>query len=164
MIGEIFGTKTRSYQSRPLAFTRTKRVELRLADRLDARLALARGEAQDAVRLLDAAAKTLPPRGVSWHWHRLPDHVPLWYELGMAYLAAGDPDAAAAWFRRVVESDIEHAPFPIRYVRSHYFLGTIHRDRGDAALAGEHFRRYAELWADGDLDAERRREAGAFGG
>ena len=141
-----------------------KRVELRLADRLDANLALARGRARDAVLLLERAATTLPPRGVSFHWHRLPDQIPLWFDLGAAHLAAGDADDAAAWFQRIVDSDSAHAPFPMRYVRSHYFLGVVHRDRGEETLAREQFRRYAELWAEGDLDPERRREAAAAGG
>ena len=136
-----------------------KRVELRLADRLDARLALARDRPQRAVELLAAAAATLPPRGVPWHWHRLPDHVPLWYDLAAAHRAAGDVDAAAAWLERIVASEIEQASFPLRWVRSHYLLAALQRDRGDDATASRLFRRYVELWAQGDLDADRRRAA-----
>ena len=141
-----------------------KRVELRLADRLDARLALGRGAPERAVELLAGAADSLPPRGVAWHWHRLPDQVPVWFDLAAAHLAAGDADAAADWLRRVVDSDIEHASFPIRWARGHDLLGEIEAERGRAAEAAALRRRFAELWAEGDLDAARRRAAGSPAG
>ena len=107
-----------------------KRVELRLADRLEANLALDRGDAPRAVQLLERAAATLPPRGISWHWHRLPDQVPIWYDLARARLAAGDAAAAASWLRQIVDSDIEHVAFPLRWVRARQLLGEIEGERG----------------------------------
>ena len=112
-----------------------KRVELRLADRLDANLALERGDPKLAIAILEPAVATLPARGVGWHWHRLPDQVPLWYDLARAHLAAGQGEAAAGWLRRIVDSDIEHVAFPIRWARSRDLLGEIEGGRAPRRAA-----------------------------
>jgi hypothetical protein len=44
-------------------------------------------------------------------------------------------------------------------VRSHYFLGKIHEKRGEMEKAREYYRRFVELWNEGDLDRERIEEA-----
>lgn len=120
-------------------------------------LALARGEGARAVHELGeafsllSASRSLPTARTR--------HVPLWFALGRAYLADGDPDEAVSWFRRVAESGGEHIEWPIPYVRSFYFLGTLHQDRGEAELALTYFRRFLEFWGEGDLDPERAKEA-----
>ena len=50
-----------------------------------------------------------------------------------------------------------HGPIP--YVRSFYFLGKIHENRGDMEKAREYYGRFYEYWKDGDLDRERVEEA-----
>jgi hypothetical protein len=47
------------------------------------------------------------------------------------------------------------------YVRSFYFLGKIHENRGEMEKAGEYYRRFYEYWKDGDVDRERVEEAKA---
>jgi hypothetical protein len=52
-----------------------------------------------------------------------------------------------------------HIYSPITYVRSSYFLGTIHENRGEMEKAREYYGRFYELWKDGDMDRERVEEA-----
>ncbi len=89
----------------------------------------------------------------------LSQHVPIWYSLAPAYLESGDEEQAAEWFQRIVESTIEHVWWPIQYVRSFYFLGKIHENRGEMDKAREYYRRFYEYWKDGDMDRERVEEA-----
>ena len=60
---------------------------------------------------------------------------PFLYTLGEAYLAAGRSDDATTWFQRVANSGSEHARYPVQFVRSFIFLGTLHEKRGDMAKA-----------------------------
>jgi tetratricopeptide (TPR) repeat protein len=120
-------------------------------------LALARGDAARAVEELKRAESLLPLRGVALG--RLPPHVPIWFALASAHLAAGDEVQAVEWFRRVVESRWEHIAWPIAYVRSFYFLGKIQEERGEREKAREYYRRFLSFWKEGDLDRERVEEA-----
>src|SRR5688500_14872445 len=92
-------------------------------------LALLRGRPQDAIAALSEAEAALPPRG--FHLLVGTDHVPIWYALGQASMAAGDGTAAERWFRRVTESTTEHATWPIPYVRSFFLLAKAQEKRGD---------------------------------
>ena len=53
----------------------------------------------------------------------------------------------------------ERAIAPIPYVRSFYFLGKIHENRGEMEKAREYYQRFYEYWKDGDFDRERVEEA-----
>ncbi|HEX5758352.1 MAG TPA: protein kinase [Thermoanaerobaculia bacterium] len=136
-------------------------VEERQILHLTGLLALARGDAATAVRHLTRAAALLQPRGVEFHWHTRPDHVPVWYALGQAELAAGDPAAARGWFERVARSGAEHIEFPLPYVRSFYFLGRIDRERGATEAARRSLQRFLGFWQAGDLDRQRVGDAAA---
>ncbi len=140
---------------------RPNRGQQRQLRHLAGRLALARGETGRALRELTAAAALLPPRGFWFHWHVLPEHVPLWYALGEAELAAGRPRNAAEWFRKVTSSGTEHLGYPVLFVRSFYRLGKIHEALGDAQSAAEAYGRFHDYWRDGDLDREQVEEATA---
>jgi hypothetical protein len=59
----------------------------------------------------------------------------------------------------VTSSGSEHARYPVQFVRSFYFLGTLHEKRGDMAKARDAYRRFVRYWKDGDLDRERVAEA-----
>ena len=91
----------------------------------------------------------------------LPGHsehrVLIGYSLASAYLASGDHDKAAQWFQEFADSGYEHVFFPIRYVRSFYFLGKIHEELGDMDQAREYYQRFYDYWGNGDLDRERNR-------
>ncbi len=136
-------------------------IEARLGRHLDGLLAAGRGDLATALAVLEEAAATLPPRGVPWHWHRLPDQVPVWYSLATLRLEAGRREEAAELFSKIVDSASARIEFPIRYARSLFFLGKIERDRGGRRAAREHFGRFLSLWGDGDLDPERVGEARA---
>ena len=105
----------------------------------------------------------LPPRGLggNLYYYRMeaPQHVPIWYSLASTYLEAGDDDKASEWFQRIAEATVERVEWPIHYVRSFYFLGKIHENRGEMEKAREYYRRFYEYWKDGDMDRERVEEA-----
>lgn len=134
-------------------------VETRLARHLAGRLSLARGEVGAARRELAAARALLPARGLPWHRHRLPDHALVWDALGAAAAASGDTAEAVRWYRTLADSGAEHIELPVLYVRSFYRLAKLHEARGETDQAREAYRRFARLWADGDLDREQVREA-----
>ena len=93
-------------------------VEERQIRHLEGLLALDRGDAAGAVTALQKAAALLPPHGVEIHRHVQPDHVPIWYDLGLAEKAAGHPERAREWFRKAAASGAEHIEFPVAYLRS----------------------------------------------
>ena len=84
----------------------------------------------------------LPERGFFGFPRELPPHVPIWWSLSSAYYAAGYPDRAAEWFERIINSTTERLWWPIPYVRSFYFLGKIHENRGEMEEAREYYRRF----------------------
>jgi len=129
-------------------------VEQRQIHGLTGLLALESGDPTTAVAELSAAEQLLPPRGVWWHQYRHPDHVPVWYALGLAHEAAGQPDRAIEWYRRVVDSRFEYLECPVRYVRSLYRLGKLYEQRGDSELARECFAQFLHHWGDGELDRD----------
>jgi TolB-like protein/predicted Zn-dependent protease len=120
-------------------------------------VALARGDFAAAIVELTKAHSALNPRTGNV---LIPSqHVALWFALGEAYMGAGQPAQAEAWFRRVAESGAEHAFQPIEFVRSFYYLGKIHEQAGDMTKARDAYRRFVGYWKDGDLDRERIAEA-----
>ncbi|HXV62760.1 MAG TPA: tetratricopeptide repeat protein, partial [Vicinamibacteria bacterium] len=129
--------------------------ETRRHHHLVGEIALARDEPQAAIVELEKARSLLLPRGFTLMGRDPPPHVPIWYSLGLAYLAAGRDGEALVWFERITESEGEHIWWPIPYVRSFYFLGRIHESLGDQEAASGNYRRFHELWKDGDLDRER---------
>jgi tetratricopeptide (TPR) repeat protein/TolB-like protein len=130
-------------------------VEERFHHRLLGLLARERGDLATARRELEAAVELLPPRGVLWHRHRLPDHGALWYELASVAMDQGDERAAERWFLRLVEGTTERIEHPIEAVRSQYFLGRLAEERGDDDAARDAYRAFLSYWEDGDLDRER---------
>jgi tetratricopeptide (TPR) repeat protein len=127
-------------------------------------LALIRGDFPAAIEELEKAESMLLVHGggispVFPYRHGNAQHVPIWYSLASAYLAAGDGDKAAEWFRRITETTVDRTVWPIPYVRSFYFLGKAHDNRGDMEKAREYYRRFYEYWKDGDMDRERVEEA-----
>jgi hypothetical protein len=74
-------------------------------------------------------------------------------------LASGDEESASKWFQRITDSTTERLDWPIPYVRSFYFLGKIHENRGEMDQARKYYRRFYEYWKDGDIDREWVEEA-----
>jgi tetratricopeptide (TPR) repeat protein len=121
-------------------------------------LDLAEGDTARAIDELTTAQSMLSPRGFNVGFGP-PPHVPIWFSLASAYLDAGDGTSAAQWFEKIAESANEHIEWPVPYVRSFYFLGKIHKKRGDMATAHQYYRRFVDFWKGGDLDRERVEEA-----
>jgi tetratricopeptide (TPR) repeat protein len=119
---------------------------------------LIRDDAPGAIERLTAAAALLPARAAP-HLLDSNEHATLWFDLASAHRAGGDNEEAANWFGRVANSTTEHINWPIQYVRSFYFLGKIHEERGEMEQARGYFQRFADFWGDGDLDRERVEEA-----
>ena len=112
---------------------------------LEGELALLRGEARRAVEALTLAERLLPPRGYCG------EHVPIWYALARAHLAAGQDAEAESWFERVIGSTTESLCWPIPYARSSFLLAQLRREQGKTEAAHSHFARFLELWGQGDL-------------
>ncbi len=134
--------------------------ERRRYHHLQGELALARGDTSHALGELQRAQSMLTPRALPQRLtSRRPQHVPIWFSLASAHMVAGDEEEAAEWFQQIIESTTERVEWPIPYVRSFYFLGQIHENRGEMEKAREYYRRFYEYWKDGDMDRERVEEA-----
>jgi len=136
----------------------------RLHRHLAGRLALLTGDVDRAVNELEAAAATLPTRGIRSASHQ-PDHVAVWSSLADAHLAAGDPERAEAVLARIPETTDERLEAPIEATRALHRLAGLAAERGDEERARELDARFLELWGEGDLDrawvaAARRRVDG----
>jgi tetratricopeptide (TPR) repeat protein len=107
-------------------------------------MALDHHQIETAIAELSKAEAMLPPKGVP---PPAPRHPLIWFDLGSAYLAAGDDKNAEVRFQRVVDAT-ESARAPIEFVRSLNFLSEIAGRRGDLAKAGEYRRRYLDYWKD----------------
>ena len=95
----------------------------RLLARLDGELALARGDATGAVPSLSEAASLLPARGFCG------DHVPIWYSLARAQLAAGRAPRRGG----VAPEDhhsVERAAVLADRIRAQLFAARPHSGRG----------------------------------
>jgi tetratricopeptide (TPR) repeat protein len=132
--------------------------EKRRLHQLDGEIALARGDTTAAISELEQARAMLPPRGFPGG-PGVNEHVSIWYSLASAQLAAGNEAKAADWYQEIVDSTTERITWPIEYVRSFYFLGKIHENRGEMDGAREYHQRFLDFWQDGDMDRERVEEA-----
>ena len=122
----------------------------RLYQLLQGELALARSDHEQAIASFNEAESMLPPRGAEGV------HTVIWYSLATAHREAGDRGEAMRWYERIVGSKEERLFEPVRYVRSFYFLGKLHEQRGDDAE--DSFERFLEHWEDGEIDRDRVRE------
>lgn len=128
--------------------------EIRLSERFAGRLALQRARYLDAAASLGRAASRLPPRGIEFHDHRLPDHVAIWFELGLAEKRAGRDASALEWLGRVEASGVQMVQAPLAWVRSLYHLAELHQRSGDVDIAVGFYRRFLDLRSPGGLDAD----------
>jgi tetratricopeptide (TPR) repeat protein len=113
-------------------------------------MALDHHQTETAIAELSKAESMLPPRGVP---PPPPPHAVIWFDLGSAYLAAGDDANAAIRFQRVVDST-ERVRSPIEFVRSLNLLSQIAKRRGDLAKAREYNQRYLDYWKGKDPSDE----------
>ncbi len=120
-------------------------VARRSLHQLDGELALLRGGAQEAVRSFSRAERLLSARGFCG------DHVPVWYGLARAHLAAKDAARAQAWLERVGAASYERLCWPIPYAGALAMLGRLRAAEGQDEEAGGSFEELLALWGEGDL-------------
>jgi tetratricopeptide (TPR) repeat protein len=123
-------------------------------------LRLQRGDAKGALVYLNAAAASLPPRG-TLAGSELPQHVPIWFSLGAAHLAAGDAASALPWLEKVTASGFERMHWPVAYARSHLLRARALEALGRADDARTGYAHFLALWGEGDLDSAAVAEARA---
>jgi DNA-binding winged helix-turn-helix (wHTH) protein/tetratricopeptide (TPR) repeat protein len=125
-------------------------------------LLLRRGDPRGALVQLNAAVASLAPRG-TLAGSELPQHVPIWFSLGSAHLAAGDAAAALPWLEKVIGSGYERLHWPVPYVQSHYLRARALESLARRDEARASYARFVALWGEGDLDraalAEARRKS-----
>ena len=83
----------------------------------------------------------------------------MWFALGRALIAAGKAPDAIRWFEQLAASKYESIAFPLEYVRSFYYLGTLYEKVNEPVKAREAYRRFAGYWKDGDIDRDKVAEA-----
>ena len=129
----------------------------RFTNQLAGRIALLHHDTPRAIEELTRAEARLPPYPLS------PPGVgqasAIRFDLGSAYLDAGNHTAALARFQRIVDGGIQRIWNPIEFVRSLYHLGQIYERAGERVKAREFYRRFVEYWGEGDIDRERVAEA-----
>jgi tetratricopeptide (TPR) repeat protein/predicted Ser/Thr protein kinase len=131
----------------------------RIWEHLLGEIALARGDFSQAIRHLEQAETRLSLGDLFGNIVDHAEQVPIWFSLASAHLASGNELRAAEWFQKIAESGYEHLDWPIPYVRSFYFLGKIHENRGEVDQARHYYQRFVDFWKDGDMDRDRVEEA-----
>jgi tetratricopeptide (TPR) repeat protein/predicted Ser/Thr protein kinase len=108
-------------------------------------LALDRHDTARAIDELRQAEAMMPVHGFG-----VRNDLPTWFDLGTAFVAAGNDVEAAARFQLVVDN--KRWEFPLQFVRSLYLLGQIAERRGDREQARAYYQRFVGYWGDGDID------------
>jgi eukaryotic-like serine/threonine-protein kinase len=121
------------------------------------RLAFEQGNIVSAIEELKRAESRTLNAPVARQGAGLP--LAVWFDLGSAYLAAGNDVEASARFQRIVDGGTQRLSNPLEFVRSLFFLGQISERRGDRARARFYYQRFVNYWSDGDIDKERVAEA-----
>jgi serine/threonine protein kinase/Tfp pilus assembly protein PilF len=130
--------------------------EIRRWHLLQGELALEEGDIDRAVFALEEARSLLPPGSKG---ALSGSRVSVLRALATAYIAAGEDAKAEDVLDEILNAGSERLMLPKIWVRSHYLLAQIHERRGDTEKARELYRRFHELWRDGDIDRERVEEA-----
>ena len=128
----------------------------RARGQIEATLAIAAGDLEGGAASLERVLDGVPSGLTS------DNLVAARHELGVALWELGRHDDAAEQFRLFTGAHSGRINLPVFYVRSLYYLGAYHRDRGDDAEARDYFERLLAHWGDGELDLDRVAEARAF--
>jgi tetratricopeptide (TPR) repeat protein len=112
-------------------------------------IALHKGDPRAAAADLDAALQIAPPYGgVVGPPSSVPDLV---YLTAVAHMRAGNDAEARRLFERLQGGhDWHHAPDA--YGRSFYLLGQLYERSGDVVKARDQYRRFVDLWGEGDME------------
>jgi tetratricopeptide (TPR) repeat protein len=128
---------------------------------VNGRLALDRRETARAIEELSKAEGLLPPGPTNATGPGTPRqaHIPIWFNLGRAYLEAGQLAPAAERFRRIANGRFVRLFMPLEYVRSLYYVAQIAEKQGDRTAARDYYSRFLRHWKDGDIDRDKVAEA-----
>jgi tetratricopeptide (TPR) repeat protein/TolB-like protein len=147
-------------ESRKAADELERRIKLlpsenhkRIVNQLAARFALDKGDTARAIEELTRAEARVLPAPITTVSNVVP--IAVIFDLGSAYLAAGNDVEAGKRFQRIVDGGTQRIWNPLDFVRSLYHLGQIHERRGDRAKAAEYYRRFVDYWGEGDIDREK---------
>jgi tetratricopeptide (TPR) repeat protein len=111
------------------------------------RLALERGEVEEAIDELQRAESLLP--------HLDASGPRIAYVLGQAYRDGGRSSEAEQRFREVVDAWSTRNFLALEFVRSHYELARLLEQRGETAEARVYYQKFLDFWGEGDLDREQ---------
>ena len=128
---------------------------------VNGRLALDRRETARAIDELSKAESLLPlgPSGATVFGTPRLAHIAIWFNLGRAYLDAGQLAPAAERFRKIADGRFVRLFSPIEYVRSLYYVALIAERQGDRPTARDYYGRFLRYWKDGDIDRDKVAEA-----
>jgi tetratricopeptide (TPR) repeat protein len=115
---------------------------------LRGRLALARGDNDEAAKALEKAAQLTPVQGLSMD----ETAVRIRYALARAALEAGRPETARKALLEVVNAGPVRVMTPVAYVRSLALLASLQDEAGQTADARKLYERYVGYWRNGEID------------
>jgi tetratricopeptide (TPR) repeat protein len=120
--------------------------ETRMVDHLLGWIELQKGNEDKAIDHLERAVSKLP------HEYDFPGEEQALYvePLALAYFKSGDLDHAREEYERIVALTTGRIGFGDIYARSFYMLGKIAEQKGDKAVAREHYQKFLGLWKDAD--------------
>jgi tetratricopeptide (TPR) repeat protein len=117
---------------------------------LEGQIALARGDHEAAVQLLERAAALVPVDGIKMNG----EAVEIRYALARTALEAGDVEKARKALVEVVKAGPARVMTPVPYVRSLGLLGRLEEQAGRITEARALYERYLEHWGKGQLDRD----------
>jgi tetratricopeptide (TPR) repeat protein len=139
--------------------------ETRMVEHLLGQVELQKGDAGKAIDHLKRAYSLLP------HEYSFPGDVQALYlePLAVAYYKSGDLDRARQEFEKIGALTTCRIAYGDIYTRSFYMLGKIAEQKGDKAVAREHYQKFLGLWKDADpglpeVEDARQRLAALEGG
>jgi tetratricopeptide (TPR) repeat protein/TolB-like protein len=154
--GRLEAAKASAAQIREGGGRGLKRAHERAARCLDGLIASAEGRHEQAEKEFEAAVRLLP-RDMPY----LDDqpyqigvvacmHAMVLYAAGREYERAGNMAIAPGYYQRLIGLNGGRLQHPDLYALSHYALGRIKQDQGDAHGAKESLAKFLELWKDAD--------------
>jgi tetratricopeptide (TPR) repeat protein len=107
---------------------------------------IARDNVGDAVAHFERAVTLLPHQ----HERNGDEHAPYYSSLGYAHYLSDDLGNAQEWYEKVLALTSGRLRYGDFYAKSHFMLGRIHQQRGQAAEAIKSYRTFLDLWQEAD--------------
>jgi len=125
------------------------RMRTRIDSQVEGLMALARRDVDSSIRNLRGALEANPRRDIS------EEAVQTRFFLGESLWQADRHDEAVDLFRAIERTRLARVNQPQHWVRSFWYLGTYHADRGENVDAERYFSKFLEYWGDGELDRDK---------